>query len=223
MRADGSSRRRVTSGGRSFHPVWSPDGRRIYFARAAAGRPSTVSIWSMRPDGSDQRAVTARVPGRYDIPGSFAPDGAALAFTREREIWVMRPDGSEARKLAARSRDPVFSPDGRRIAFVCDRDENGSLSYGDRTFFANELYVMDADGSRPRRLTRTRAENELQPAWLPGGARIAYQRGRGFQNAEATVVMQANVDGSGSRLVFPNPGSDAWPWHAAPAWRPGRP
>ena len=38
----------------------------------------------------------------------------------------MRPDGSDARKLAGRSEDPAFSPDGRRIAFASDRDENGS-------------------------------------------------------------------------------------------------
>jgi hypothetical protein len=40
----------------------------------------------------------------------------------------MRPDGSDARKLAGRSEDPALSPDGRRIAFASDRDENGSLN-----------------------------------------------------------------------------------------------
>ncbi|MGH3994480.1 MAG: TolB family protein [Pseudonocardiaceae bacterium] len=137
------------------------------------------------------------------------------------EVWVMRPDGSDARRLAGRGQDPVFSPDGRRIAFASDRDQNGDLSYGDGVFFANELYVMAADGSQARRLTRTHALNERQPSWLPNGKRIAYQRGETYQNAEAIVVIQANADGSCQRPVFADPGPDRWPWYAAPAWRPG--
>ena len=192
-----------------------------------------VWIWAMRRDGSDRRAVTSAVAGRFELPGAFSPDGAALAFTRgtyreldeqgrahnTSEVWVMSPDGSGARKLAERARDPAFSPHGGRIAFASDRDENGSLNYGDRIFYANELYVMDADGSRPRRLTRTRARNELQPAWMPGGARLAYQRGKDFQNAEVTTVVQANADGSCPRAILA--GRPRGPWYAAPAWRPG--
>jgi Tol biopolymer transport system component len=244
MRADGSERRRLTSDGISFHPVWSPNGQRIYFARKPRRHPDEITlrdgslevpawIWSMRPDGSDQRAVTSPVRGRYEMPESFSPDGATLAFTRgtyveldehgrernTRDVWVMRPDGSDARKLADRSEDPVFSPDGRLIAFASDRDQNGSLSYGDKAFFANELYVMGAHGAHPRRLTRTRAVNELQPSWLPSGTRIAYQRGKQFQNAEFTSVMQTNADGSCPRRIFA--GRPRGPWYAAPAWRPG--
>ena len=139
-----------------------------------------------------------------------------------REIWVIGPDGSGARRLAGRARDPAFSPDGERIAFASDRDRNGSLSYGDRVFFANELYTMRADGSDQRRLTRTHALNELQPAWSPRGTRLAYQRGRGYQNAEATAVLQMNADGTCRTPVFANPGPDTRPWTAAPTWRPGK-
>lgn len=236
MRANGSGRRRLTADGRSFRPIWSPGGDWIYFARRGSAEPAPpAAIWSMRPDGSDLRQVTELVEGRYDIPGSFAPHGGVLAFTRgthtelgahgrarnARAVWVVRADGSDARRLARRSADPAFSPDGRRIAFVTDRDENGELSYGDRVFYANELYLMDADGSRPRRLTRTRARNEALPSWLPSGTRLAYQLGRTYQNAQAMVVMQANRDGSCATEVFADPGADRWPWYAAPTWRPG--
>jgi Tol biopolymer transport system component len=188
----------------------------------------------MRPDGSDLRPITPLVQGRYDIPGSVSPAGI-VAFTRgtyvdpddtgreknTNEIWLTGPDGDGTRKIAERSQDPAFSSDGRRIAFSSDRDENGSLSYGDRTFFASELYVMASDGSEPQRLTRTRSLNERQPSWLPSGKRLAYQRGQTYQNAEATLVMQANPDGTCARAVFPNPGPDRRPWYAAPEWRPG--
>lgn len=239
--ASGSGLRRLTRGGRSRHPVWSPDGRWIYFSRQgrtvrvgeeASGREA--AIWAMRPDGSRKRAITAPGERHFDLPGSFSPGGTLLAFTRgkvighdsegrehnTREVWTMRPDGSEQRKLAGRSRDPAFAPNGRRIAFASDRDENGELHYGDRVFYANELYVMARDGSRQRRLTRTRGRNELQPAWLPNGRRLAYQAGRNYQNAEIPTVMQANADGSCPTIILagrPLGGS----WYAAPAWRPG--
>jgi TolB protein len=244
VRADGTGRRRLTFDGASFHPLWSPDGTRIYFAFRPDDHPEEIRfpdgsdaqpVWvrSMRPDGSDRREVTSPVAGRFEIPGSFAPDGGTLAYTRGAyrelgprgrvrdtyEVWVMHPDGSGARRLAARARDPAYSPDGRRIAFASDRDENGVLSYGDSYFFANELYMIDADGSRPRRVTRTRARNELQPAWMPGGARIAYQRGSDYQSAQVTTVLQANADGTCPRPVFADAGIDTW--YGAPAWRPG--
>jgi TolB protein len=228
----------------SYHPVWSPDGTRIYFAFQPEDHPKKVEfsdgsdadpawIRSMRPDGSDRREVTSPVEGRFELPGSFSPDGRTLAFTRGayrelgprgrvrdvHEVWTMRPDGSEARKLAERAQDPAFSPDGRRIAFASDRDENGELAYGDVAFHAYELYVTNTDGSSPRRLTRTRGLNELQPAWMPGGKRIAYQRGTQFQNAQITTVLQANADGSCAREVFADAGIDVW--YGAPAWRPG--
>jgi TolB protein len=188
----------------------------------------------MRPDGSDQRAVTPLVSGRSDVPESFAPDGAALALTRANfveldeqgraantaQVWVVRPDGSHARRLADRGTDAAFSPDGRLIAFASDRDENGDLGYGDRVFFANELYIMNADGSHQRRLTHTTDRNELQPSWLPSGKRIAYQRGEVIANAEGTVVMQLNADGTCARPLFADPRLETW--YAAPAWRPGR-
>jgi Tol biopolymer transport system component len=244
MRRDVSEPRRTTAGGRSFHPVWTPSGRRIFFARRPhdacspegafeAKRLATATIWSMRPDGSDQRRVTDVVPGRSDIPGSFSPNGGTLAFSRgsfrhadddgrvpnSRDVWEMRPDGSGAHRLAERAADPSFSPDGGQIAFASDRDENGELSYGDRAFFANELYSMNPDGSSPRRLTRTRDLNEGQPSWPPSGKRIAYQRGRVIANAQGTIVLQANPDGTCPTPILAD--SRLRRWYAAPAWRPG--
>ena len=178
--------------------------------------------------------MTQLVSGRSDVPESFSPDGATVALARvsfvapdnegraanTAEVWVMRPDGSDARRLADRSSDPAYSPDGERIAFASDRDEHGELSYGERVSYANELYVMNADGSDHRRLTRTRDLNELQPAWLPSGARIAYQRGKTIDNAEGTVVMQVNPDGACARAILADARLDTW--YAAPAWRPGQ-
>lgn len=124
-----------------------------------------------------------------------------------------------SRRLAGRSSDPDWSPDGRHIAFASDRDQNGTLSYGDRAFFANELYVMRSDGSGERRLTRTRDVNERKPDWSPDGSLIAYQVGEVVDNAQGTSVFVVAADGECTRRVADDPLLTTW--FANPTWRPG--
>lgn len=233
VRADGRGLRRLTGSGRAFGPTWSPSGRIIAFAQRvpSARLPFTASLWAMEASGSRARRLLPSSEGQQDLPASWSPDGSLLAFTRMRydpqtnsfasAIYVVRPDGSSLRKLTDRGSDPAWSPDGRHIAFVTDRDENGQLSYGDREFFANELYVMDADGRRSARLTRTKSLNERSPSWSPDGRRIAFQRGRVIDSAEGMVVLVVNIDGTCTRRIAADPKLRTW--YARPTWRPGRP
>jgi TolB protein len=65
---------------------------------------------------------------------------------------------------------PVASPDGKRIAFVSSRDGN------------TELYVMNADGSNPVNLTRSRSEDgNGSYAWAPDGSRVVFSYRRSGQ------------------------------------------
>jgi Tol biopolymer transport system component len=229
MGADGSRQRRLTKTRDAFGPVWSPDGRTIVFTRLRG--PLSGSLWAMRPDGSERERLTQDSRGRTDLAGSFSPDGSELVFTQSTcagrrgclsmrsALVTVRRDGSRERKLLDRAGEPAFSPDGRRIAFVSDRDENGSLSYGDRTTFASELYVMGVDGSSQRRLTWTRDLNEAAPSWSPDGSRLAFQRGRVIDNAEGTSLLEMNADGTCEREILADPRLDTW--YASPAWRPG--
>jgi TolB protein len=66
--------------------------------------------------------------------------------------------GQAVRRLtqdAAKERDPVWSPDGAAIVFSSDREAKNF-----------ELYVMRADGSKMRRLTKERG-TDVEPAWVP--------------------------------------------------------
>jgi Tol biopolymer transport system component len=231
-----SPSRRLTESGRAFAPVWSPDGRTIVFAEVEPGPrfPATATTWSIGADGSDKRRLLDAERERMDIPTSFSPDGAELAFTRiagfevdeearianTASIYVLDLNTLEARKLADRASDAAFSPDGRRIAYVSDRDENGELSYGDFVRYANELYVMDLETGEATRLTETRDLNERAPSWSPDGGLIAYTRGEVVGNAEGTVVMTARPDGSCPRRIAFDPGLGAW--YTSPVWRPAR-
>ncbi len=81
----------------------------------------------------------------------------------------MDADGGNVRRLTHHPKLdcwPVWSPDGKRIAFTSNRDGN------------YEIYVMDADGSNPRNLTRHPAADH-HAAWSPDGSRLAFISNRG--------------------------------------------
>src|SRR5258708_4106689 len=89
-------------------------------------------------------ASQAKEPIRLANNPSLSPDGALLAFDWNGDIWVVPSTGGTARQLTqqpGRDSQPKFSPDGRRIAFVSDRD--GS----------QQVYVMPADGGPAKQVT----------------------------------------------------------------------
>jgi Tol biopolymer transport system component len=249
MNADGSGQRRLTrSPGLDRYAAWSPDGRKLLFHRA---RSTGGALRVMNADGSGQR----RLGG--GSPGSWSPDGQEIVFSRggsDRDVYVMNADGSSQRNLTgnpARDGNPVWSPDGQKIAFLSDRDGNLEVYVmnadggGQRNLTRNpaadrpaawspdgqkiaftsdrdgngEIYVMNADGSGQRNLTRTPGVDEYTFAWSPDGRKIAFVSVRdtnlsGLGNSEVYVM---NADGSGQRRLTRRPGGT----DISPAWSPG--
>jgi uncharacterized protein YjdB len=87
-----------------------------------------------------------------------------------------------------------FAPDATHIAYVATGDGNP------------ELYVMNADGSEPRRLTTT-GSAEASPQWTPDGRQIVYAVVQG----RATEIWIVNADGSEARALNPGGGSSDQP------------
>ncbi len=222
MNADGSGQRRLTQGGELSGLRWSPDGRKILLSclKCAAGPRSRFSGWGevyvMYADGSALRNLT-RDP-RTEWRPEWSPDGRKIAFGRlepgERsEIVVMNADGSGKRTLADGG-GPVWSPDGRKIAFMKalpgapdERVSRSSVRF-------HEIYVMNADGSGQRRLTRNEVSDD-GPQWSPDGRRIAFLRGVRRGGAWKADLYVMNADGSEQR----NLGGRPVPWFAY-AWSP---
>ena len=66
---------------------------------------------------------------------------------------------------------PSYSPDGTRIAYASIADHHGKQCGSDQCFWSGELYVADADGTQPRRLTKDEGDISI-PRWSPDGSRI---------------------------------------------------
>ena len=114
----------------------------------------------------------------------------------------MRADGSHLRDLTrnlAQDGQPAWSPDGSKIAFVSTRDGNA------------EIYVMRADGSGQRRLTRTPAANDTAPVWSPDGTKIAFMCTFGRPRI-VTEICVVGADGRSAReLTSRTEGDNLYP------------
>lgn len=210
MDSDGSDVTRVSGSSASeFYPVWSADGKKLAFVRAA--EDGNTDIYTMNGDGSGIEQLTS--DPSIDTDPSWSPDGSRIAFTRnldgQDEIYVVDADGSNEVRLTINKSvegNPAWSPDGEWIAFA--RNDSGNV----------DIYAMRADGSSTVRLTDDPAM-ETEPLWTPDGSGIVFLQemlssGNEFfmMSSDGKQTEQLSADGlyknhptlsaDGSRLVF---------------------
>ena len=119
------------------------------------------------PRGATIRQVPIRTDEGTWIDVDVSPDGRTLAFALLGDIYTMPISGGTPTRIAeglAWEIQPRFSPDGSRIAFTSDR--NG----------ADNIWVMNADGSDKRRVTKEDFRLLNQPTWSPDGRYIAAKK-----------------------------------------------
>ena len=145
-------------------------------ALASAGLAG--GVLGARPAATGQPASPTRAAGGAAILGAhdpaWSPAGQRIALSIRDQLWTLGADGRDPRavvrwpdRAAGFERDPAWSPDGRKLAFAARLDDSGF-----------DLYVVDAGGGEPRRVTSL-AGDERWPSWLPDGRLVFANRGHG--------------------------------------------
>jgi TolB protein len=180
-------------------------------------------IFTAKPDGTDIKQLTT-TPG-YDAETTITLDGKKLVFTSMRsgdlDIYSMDANGKNVRRLTNElgyDGGPFWSYDGKQIVFRAFHPETEKQ----KTDYTNllkqnlirptvlEIWVMNADGSNKRQVTRNGKAN-FGPYFFPDGRRIIFSsnmddaRGRNFD------LYKINVDGTGLERITFNTTFDGFP------------
>jgi len=176
--ADGSNLKKVTGNGQWITDVdWSPDGRWVIYS-------SKEGIWKIHDSGG--RAILLTAGGMRIENISVARKSWRLAYeqsNREENIWSITLPGltsanPEPKRFISSSRsdsEPVFSPDGRQIAFISDRT-------GDP-----QLWICRRDGSNLAQLTHFNGCRVNLPRWSYDGLKITFSA-RLYGNSDIFIV-----------------------------------
>ena len=110
-------------------------------------------------------AAEAHLP-RHPAP---SPDGSTIAFSWQGDLWLVPATGGEARRLTAHpaaDRHPVWSRDGRFLAFASDRHGN------------EDVFLLSLDGSEPPRRLTFASSSDIPTDVSPDGRSILFSAER---------------------------------------------
>jgi Tol biopolymer transport system component len=183
-------------------------------------RDGDEEIYVVDADGTNETRLTTD-PGR-DIHPRLSPDGKRVTFTRrpliggvsEETIYVMDPEdvapadgsGDNLVKLTpapSPNFQSAYSPDGTQLVFVRQEPPGSD----------NEIWVMNADGTKPVQLTHNDALDS-RPVFSPDGTKIAYQRldpGSDDRSRRQLDVYIMNADGTQQTRLTTTPQVDSNP------------
>lgn len=195
----GQLRRVTRAHGWDWFPAWSPNGRRIAFARFST---TSQDLYVVGANGKGlHRLVHMRWGAEWP---TWSPDGSKIAFEvgprltktgqaiTHRELWVVGANGHGLKQLTRNNADdvsPAWSPDGKRIAFVRSVKNHG------------RIWVISAQGRNAHPLGLKGGE----PAWSPDGSQLAFAHARSGVGSETVDLYVANADGSGLRRLTHEP------------------
>ena len=193
VRSDGSDNMQLTSlpDSDATGASWSADGSRLVFERDFTDHNEVAT---MNADGSD---MTSLLSGQVFFP-SFSPNGKEIVFDRylpEGEgLWIMNAHGRGLRQITRNEPagpgecrceySPVFSPDGKRIVFV--------RQINDQT---TAVFVVDKNGRNLTQLTPWALGVSVKVDWSPDGTKILVSTPQGERQGTASNVITMRPDG----------------------------
>jgi TolB protein len=226
---DGSDLRQVADVHVEY-PDWSPDGSLIAFDDGTVIDHIDWSldpghIYTVKADGTGRLSQITTGEGAEFAP-DWSPDGSSIALTATGQdasppgIFILELATGKMRPVTAnpyagyQDKEPDYSPDGTRIAFVRDRK---LVEAGASTGNQSALFVVNVDGSGLRRLTSWRMGLSGTPSWSPDGAMIVFRSDSAFGASDAPAqIFLIRPDGTDLRqLTFETNTSSYWP-----SWSP---
>lgn len=189
-------------------PAWSPDSQRIVFysnrnfKQQEGSENCCGSLYTINSDGSELTQITKDI-GWAKNP-QWSRRSNRIAFEGEGKIYVINSDGSGLIKLvdlgnnkgeSITNNSPIWSPDGKRIAFK-----------------NNKLELIDANGMNRTKILSS--SEDYAPSWSPNGKKIVYTRGIYVGDAKRSETISqvwlANTDGSGKPQKIADGFSAVW-------------
>ena len=183
----------------------------------------TYDIFTAKPDGSDLKQLT-NTPG-YDAESTITLDGKKIVFTSMRDgdldIYTMDADGKNVRRLTNElgyDGGPFWSYDGKQIVYRAYHPETeeqkadylGLLKQNLIRPTTLEIWVMNADGSNKRQVTRNGKAN-FGPYFFPDGKRIIFASNMDDPKGRNFDLYKINVDGTGLERITYNETFDGFP------------
>ena len=182
---------------------------------------TSAHIWLISASGGAAKRLTSGAwslpitlpPGSPSSPLSWSPDGKAIAFVksisphygdaRVSTVQVLDVATGKMRALTSRSEreaQPVFSPDGSRIAYWYPRDGQASN--------INEIHVTNATGGAGSSVTTALDRNVFRSMWMPDGKSFI----TGGNDGTRVSLWQQTLDGGARKLDLGdiNPGGAFW-------------
>lgn len=220
MNTDGTDQKHLTRGSSAtwsrdsqsvaYHASASGTGKPIALFPGAATSDSDIFVMNVVKKGAVPRNITNN-PTAVDDDPDWSPTEDKIVFVSKdgkdnptnavsAEIYVINADGKgkpiRLTNNNEEERAPAWSPDGKRILFMCRR---GGTDF--------EICIMNADGTGQIQLTDNTV-GDLTPSWSPDGRKIVVHRPVSPSRFQLWLI---NVDGSGEMQLTDTPGLNGFP------------
>lgn len=214
MNTDGSNLQNLTPGIHDdpdipYQPTWVNSDTLVY--RLGWVIPSGLAKHTISTGEVTALTFPTAAGSYWDEFPMVSPSGTKLAYIHSRlggdmydsELYLSNADGLGARAVVqyVASDAPAWSPDGKKLAFVYARDISKEIYTADDT--TKEIYVANADGSNPQRLTNNTSA-DFAPVWSPDSKELIFASNRDG-NEE---IYRMNADGSNQVRLTNNTVSD---------------